>query len=155
MIITKVSIIVEDEGKILLLKEWSNKKSDYFWNLIKGTFGDHKNETLEDCAKREAQEEAGVKINILHLISCYATENNPLAIQFNFLAHLEDGSRASVTNKYEQKTRDEDITEIRWLTKDEVSQLSPKEFINNRIYKAIHDWMKNKKYSYETIAEWN
>ncbi len=53
IITTKVVVLLQDKNKILLLKEWSNKKGGYFWNLIKGTFGDHDSETLEDCAKRE------------------------------------------------------------------------------------------------------
>ena len=155
MIVTKVSVVVEDKERILLLKEWSNKRNGYFWNLIKGTFGDHEGETLEDCAKREAQEEAGIDIEIDKLISCYVSESNGCGIQFNFLAHLKKESNPSLTNKDDQIARGEDITEFKWFTKNEVSKLTLEKFINNRIYKVIGDWQSGKRYSLQTISQWN
>ena len=42
----KVGVVVENGDKTLLIREWSNKKSGYFWNIIKGTYGDKENENF-------------------------------------------------------------------------------------------------------------
>lgn len=150
----KVVALIEDSNKVLLIKEWSNKKNGYFWNLIKGSFGDHPNETLEDCAKRESEEEAGLKIETENLISCYTSEDGT-GMQFNFLAHPTNQSSPKTTNKLEQKNRGEDIVEVKWFDKNTLFKMAPEKFINNRIYKVINDWKKNKKYSFEIMAEWS
>lgn len=151
----KVTVLITKDNKILLIKEWSNKRNGYFWNLIKGTFGDHPNETLEACAKRESIEEAGVEVEVENLSSCYVSASEDFGIQFNFIAHSLSQKPSKITNKTDQQKRGEDIIETKWLTKEEVLKLPAQEFINNRIHKAIDDWSKNKKYSLEVISEWN
>lgn len=152
---SKIAVVLVDTGRLLLIKEWSNKKKGYYWNLIKGTYGDHEGETLEICAKREALEEAGVNIEIDCLISCYLAMGNDVGIQFNFLAHPKDKNAVSIVDKEEQKLRGEDITELKWFTKEELSKMDKDQFINNRISMVINDYLKNERYSFDVIPEWN
>lgn len=150
--IIKVSIVIEDKGKILILKEWSNKKDGFYWNLVKGTFGDHEGETLEQCAIREAKEEAGIEIEVDKLISCYVYPKEVLGLQFNFLGHPKDGNKTKIAGKGEQNLRGEEITETKWITKEEVLQMNRDDFISKRIFKAIEDWSQNKSYALETLT---
>ena len=151
-IYTKVSVVVEQDGEILLLKEWSNKKNGHYWNLVKGTFGDKENETLAECAVREVKEEAGLDIQIDSLLSCYIYAEKIVGIQFNFRAHPKDGNKVVIPSKDEQKSRGEDIVETKWVTKEEALEISPDEFISKRIYKVIGDWAQNKLYAFETLT---
>lgn len=151
-IYTKVSAVIEKDNKILLIKEWSNKKNGHFWNLIKGTYGDVENETLAECAIREAKEEAGIEISIEKIISCYAYAEELVGLQFNFLAHPKGGSDAGAVNKKDQEKRGEDIIETRWVTKEELLKIKPDEFISKRIYQVIEEWSKGKSYSFETLT---
>jgi len=149
---TKVSVVVESQGKILLLKEWSNKKEGYHWNLIKGTLEDKQNETLTECAIREAKEEVGLQIQIDRLLSCYVYAEELVGIQFNFLARPKKGGKIMLPKKEDQESRGENIIDTKWVTKRQVLKTSPTEFISKRIYKAIEDWVHNKSYAFEILT---
>ena len=138
---------------MLLIKEWSNKRNGHFWNLVKGTYGDNENESLAECAIREAKEEAGIDITIKKLLSCYTYIDDVVGLQFNFLALPSEGATSKLTNKNEQKSRGEDIIEIKWITKEELSEINPDEFISKKIYKVIQDWINNTSYNFEILSK--
>jgi 8-oxo-dGTP pyrophosphatase MutT (NUDIX family) len=147
----KTCAVVEQGGRVLLIKEWSNKRNGYFWNLIKGTFDKEENESLTDCAIREAQEEAGLEIEIDDLISCYCYSDKVVGLQFNFLAHPKDGSKIKLIDKSEQEERDEDIIELKWFTKKDLFVIKPEEFISRRISNVLRDWKNNKSYAFDDL----
>jgi len=144
-------IITNKENKILLIKEKLEDKPTPLWNIIKGTYGDNGEETVFEAAIRECQEEAGVKVNLTSLLCCYIAERpGKTRIQFNFLAKIIDG-KPSLTDKKEQKLRDEDISELKWFNKEDLIKMNPDEFISERAYTAVRNWVKGKSYSLDAV----
>ena len=144
-------IITNNQNQALLIKEKLEDKPVPMWNIIKGTYGDHDGETIFEAAVRECQEEAGVKAKLTHLLGCYVSQKpDKIRIQFNFLAEIIDGDLA-LADKSEQKSRDEDISELKWFSKDELEKMTPDDFISKRAYTAIRDWLAGKSYPLETV----
>lgn len=149
---TKIGvIIVNDQNKILLLKEKLEDKPVSLWNIVKGTYGDNGDETIFEAAARECQEEAGVKINLTDLLGCYiAQRSDKIRIQFNFLAEIVEG-KPTLSGSKEQKSRDECISELKWFSKEDLTKMDPDEFISKRAYTAIQDWIEDKLYPLDAI----
>jgi|SRR3989344_6816870 len=132
----KVGVVVENGDKTLLIREWSNKKSGYFWNIIKGTYGDKENESLFECAIRECIEEAGVKVQLTSLLDCGIKSNKEFVIQFNFIAKFISQDRL-LLEKARQIERGEDIQEIRWFTVEEIKLIPEDLFINDQVLRVL------------------
>jgi len=155
----KVTLLISKNNSILLIKEWSDNKSGYYWNIIKGSYGDKTGETILECAKREAKEEAGINVEVSGFISCYVFHKaGKLNIQYNFLGKPLSNSNALMPPKEEQNTRDEDIQEIRWFSREELSKLKSECFISNRAYLVVRSWLGDKTYPldiFQQLSEWN
>jgi len=144
----KVGVIITDdkESSILLIKEKIKKKNRPLWNIIKGSYGDNGDEGIFDTAVRECEEEASVKVDLTGALGAYISkEDDKIRIQFNFLGKIIEGE-PKIAPQEEQNTRDEYIQEIRWFSKGELSKIGPDEFISNRIYELVKNWMSDKKY---------
>ncbi|GCE11877.1 NUDIX domain-containing protein [Tengunoibacter tsumagoiensis] len=96
--ILSACIIVEHEGKILLIK-----RSDGLGYTIPGGIVRYK-ETVEECVIREAEEETGYRIQINGLVGIYsAIERDPrfravsIAYRGSILAGMERGSSEGET----------------------------------------------------------
>jgi 8-oxo-dGTP pyrophosphatase MutT (NUDIX family) len=63
----KVAVAIEKDGKLLMLREYDETRNASFWNIVKGTY-DKGGETLEECAKRECREEAGLEVELTGLL---------------------------------------------------------------------------------------
>ncbi len=66
-------IIVENEGKVLLIKR-KNHPYKNMW-AIPGGFVEYGKETLEEAAKRELKEETGLEALSLNLLGVYSEPN--------------------------------------------------------------------------------
>ena len=142
----KIGVVVEDGNRILLIKEKIKKKDRPLWNVVKGSYGDNGDESIFDTAIRECQEEASVRVELTDALSAYISkEGEQMRIQFNFLAKIIEGE-PKVAPVDEQESRDEYIQEVKWFTKEEISGLGEEEFISNRIYELIQNWLTGKKY---------
>lgn len=140
----KVGVIIAFKNRILLIKEWSNKKNGYFWNIIKGTYGDVLNESIKECAIRESLEEAGLVVHLKYLLPCIVLHNEKKSqIQYNFIAK-KASDKIIPPSQAEQMTRNEDITEIKWFSKKEIRGLKEDDFVSEKSYMAIHDWIDKK-----------
>ena len=149
----KIAVIIESEGKILLIKEKYQKKERSLWNVIKGSYGDNGDENIFEAAIRECQEEASVKVELTNALGAYvAKEGEQIRVQFNFLAKIIEGE-PKVAPMNEQESRDEFIQEIKWFTKEEVLNLNKEEFISGRIHELVKDWTRGKKYSLEVCKQ--
>jgi len=114
--------------------------------MVKGSYGDNGDEIIFEAAKRECQEEASVKVDLIGTLGTYISkENDRMRIQFNFIAKIIEGE-PKVAPMDEQKSKDEFIQEIKWFSKKELLKISPKEFISNRSYQVIQDWMSGSRY---------
>ncbi len=134
----KVGVLIEKEGKVLLIREWSNKRDGYFWNIVKGTL-DNPKEGILECARRECIEEARAEVSMKNLISVFYSKN-PRRVQFNFLADFIQGT--PVMSKNEQAKQGEKIITRQWMSKEDATALKPKEFINPRSYSVIESWLR-------------
>ena len=149
---TKIGvIIVNKKDEILLIKEKIKSKPTPLWNIIKGTYGDHNNETIFEAAIRECQEEASIEVNLTKLLGCYVSqESDKIRIQFNFLGEIIAG-KPTLANKKEQESRDEHINELKWFKKEDLIKTKPDEFISNRAYVAIKDWIRGNSHSLDAV----
>jgi len=146
--IIKVSVIITDKNRgVLLLKEKTEKNDRPLWNIVKGTFGDHGNETIFETAIRECREEAGVDVELEKTTGCYIIQKDgDFKLQFNFIGNITHGT-PHIADTKEQSDRNEDISEIRWFTSAEIMQMNQKEFISEKIFLMIRDWLDNKIYT--------
>jgi len=148
----KVGAIVEENDKILLIKEWSNSKKGYFWNIIKGTFDSLIDGTLEECVIREAMEEIGVVIQLSKFIKLSIKHGFNTRIYVNFVASIIQG-KPKVQSKIDQASRNEDIIETKWFTKHELNNMDEDKYINDVAYETVTNWLKNKAYSLDLLVE--
>ncbi len=151
----KVGVIITNEtnDQVLLIKEKYKKKDGPLWNVVKGSYGDNGDESIFDAAIRESQEEVSVKVKLTHALGVYVSKESDRAkIQFNFLAKIVEGE-PKVAPMDEQESRDEYIQEVKWFTKEEISNLSQEEFISDRIYELIQEWIAGKKFPLEVYAQ--
>jgi len=149
----KIGIIVINENEnILLIKEKVKTKDTPLWNIIKGTYGDSGDETVFEAAIRECREEVLLPVKLINSVGCYiSNENNKIRIQFNFLAKAAGNPK--LPEKNDQLLRDEDISELKWFSKEDILQMKPKEFISNRTHSLILDWISGKKYPLEIFKQ--
>lgn len=141
----KVGVVIKDNDKILLIKESAEKDSEPKWNIVKGSH--EENETIFETAERECKEEAQLNVKLLNSIGVYISKKDKKTrIQFNFLAEVKNKD-ISLKFKEEQILRNEFIHETKWFSREELSKLEMDDFISNRQYKVIQDFLENKIYS--------
>lgn len=129
-----------------MLKEKTEKHDRPLWNIVKGTFGDHGDENIFEAAIRECREEAGVEVKLEKTTGCYIIrQDDELKLQYNFIGQITKGVPHTANTK-EQAERNEDISEIRWFTRDDVIKLNEKEFISKKIFLMVRDWLDGKEY---------
>ncbi len=145
----KVGSLIVKENKIFLIKEKIEKNNISLWNIIKGTYEENSDKTIFDAAIRECKEEVSVEVKLISALGCYiAQENDKVRVQFNFLTEIINGIPA-LPDKKEQTQRGECISELKWFSKKEILQMNSSEFISNRTYLALMDWIKGDCYPLE------
>lgn len=136
----KIGILVENKGKLLLIKELNSKDGKYYWNIIKGTFEPEKDKDFFKTAKRECREEAGISVRVNYLQSImYLRRKN--VIQFNFLALIQKGV-PKILKIDDQKKENENIIELKFFNKKELKKIKKREFMNERAFMAVKNWLK-------------
>ena len=144
-------IVVWDDGRVSLLKEKLPKKPSPLWNTIKGSHDS--GETIFNAAMRECKEESSLDVVLTHSLGVYVSEKEgKIRVQFNFLAHAKD-ALAKLPPVEEQATRDENIQELRWFTKEEILKMNPEEFISERTFELLHDWIAGKQFPLEVCKQ--
>lgn len=149
----KVAALIMENDKVLLIKEWNATNHQYSWNLVKGSFDYTKDNSIFDAVTRECEEEVNIKIKIKKLINViYYRNKDKIRIQFNFLCQGLV-KKAFLSNLVEQKSRNEDINEIKLFTKSQLKVMKEKEFMNKRIWLTIKDFLKGNYKDLSTIRE--
>lgn len=152
----KVAVLLVQNQKVLLLKEWSNKRNGYYWNLIKGTFESKLDKSLKDCAIREAKEEVGMDISLEKIIDITIKHDIENKIYITYLGKATSNtSFGSIPSKLKQQARNEDIQETQWFSKDEFKRLNEDELMSSLIKKVYEKWQSNELYSLNLITELN
>lgn len=151
----KVGVIISnEEGKILLIKEKIEKTNKPLWNIVKGTYGDVKNESIFAAAERECLEEAGAHIILTALCGCYISHtDDEVWTQFTFLAKLINQSDIKLATKKEQKSRNENISELKWFSETEINELNEEDFISLKIYQIVLDYLRKNSYDLNLIKQ--
>lgn len=140
-IVIKIGALVVSDGKLLLIKEKSDYDGKYYWNIIKGTYEPGKDSNLLKAVQREAVEEAGAVIKNIRLLNVFEVERDQKTIiQFNFLANLR-GRNFRLAHRHKQKKRSEDIIEIKLFNKKVLRKMRRKDFLGNRSYLAVKNWL--------------
>ena len=150
----KVCTIVENDNKVLLIKEWSDNKNGHYWNIIKGTFNSTLDKNLIDTAKREAVEEACADISITNYLGIIIKYGFSIRIYVSLVGVLKKG-KPHIPPKKEQQQRKEDIIEMKWFTQDELKDLKEEEFINDVAFDVINRWLANDIYPLSLLTEKN
>lgn len=134
-----------------MIKEKIKKKDRPLWNIVKGSYGDNGDETVFEAAVRECREEASVNVELTNILGIQVSkEGDQARIQFNFLAKIISGE-PKIALEEEQVSRDEFIQEVKWFSRQELLELKKEEFIAEKIYEAVQDWLSGKKYPIEII----
>ncbi len=107
-----VSVLIEREGKVLLVKRKEGKSFPGLWGLPNGKV--RLGETLEEAARREAKEETGLSVEILepYLITQEFHDDHH-HIVFAFKGKVIEGELRAGS----------DAKEVRWFSKEEISRL--------------------------------
>lgn len=133
----KVAAIIKNKiQQTLLIKEQYTEEKGYKWNLVKGTF-DNPAETIEECVRREIQEEVGLtnfESIILKKVYHYGTTEQPKML-FVFAAKYL-GGELSTTNNIKS---DENIDEIKWFSKEELKEIKHEDCIDSYVYTSLQD----------------
>ncbi len=141
------SLIINNKGDVLLIKEKYKKNKFFLWNIISGTYGDSGEETLFEAAKRECYEEVSVKVELTNALGCYISgDSNDLRAQFVFFAKIVYGVPKLPTIE-EQAKRAENIFELKWFSKEEILRMTLDKFISDRIHTMLMDWINGNSYS--------
>ncbi len=138
------NVLLTDElGRILFVKE---KKG-----LSKGRLnlpGGHLElgESLVECAKREAREEVGVRVEITHLIGVYAKVDADHKIGFVFAGKIICG---------EPKANKADVESCGWYAAKELDKMPDGSIVNPRKNRdAIAKFQRGEICSLGTLEEW-
>lgn len=108
--------VIKQDGKYLMVQE-KQEKAYGLWNLPAG-FVD-KGETIEQAAIREAKEETGYTVELLHeVLVAHESATNP--VKHAFLAKVT-GGELTVDN--------DEIMDVKWLTFSEIEALNNKQKI--------------------------
>ena len=118
--------ITDKDGNILLAKRSINKKFDPgMWGPVGGVV--EEGETYEICAVREAEEEIGLK--------GVTVEQGPKIKMIDCFACF---FMTTIDSNYEFKKQDEEVDQVKWFNKEELSKLlkeKPEIFMNDlKIY---------------------
>ena len=127
-------IVVEKDGKILLIRERNGK-----WNLPAG--GMEPDETIKEAAIREAMEEAGISVDVGSLVGIYQLlDGKQNSIVFIFRAALKNVGNGEL--------------ESRWLAVEEIRKIMDHGLLRHRlIWDAIMDFVNNAKISLKEYRE--
>lgn len=148
----KAGVIVRQGSQVLLIRERNNRIHQYRWNIIKGTFEPGKDSNIIETAIREAKEEANARIKVKYFLSTYyLLDGNNAIMMFTFIADLI--SQIDVlTRNQGVESNNENITRVKFFSRQELSSLKPEDFVGMRGYLAIQDYLEGKKFPLSTMV---
>lgn len=134
----KILVFIKDKkGRILLIKEKTEKNLHPAWNFIRGTY-DIPGENLQDTVQREIFEEVGIKnIKNLKYISCkefHSQSKSRFYFIFSGLSFEEPD--LTINNN-----SNEDIREANWFTVEEIKNKQSSEFVDKLIWEIAQNFI--------------
>ena len=147
----KVSVIIENNGKIFLIKERLAHDTRYGWNLPGGTW-EKTDGPLAYGAIREAKEESGLTVSLKGFYQAALVDlETRIKLQIFFVGETAS-TDYRLMEKSAQETLNEDIIEGRWFTRDELVALPENEFVASTVARVLKTYLVNPTiYSLETL----
>jgi 8-oxo-dGTP diphosphatase len=126
--------VVQDNNKILMIQEGKDIVKE-MWNFPSGRL--ENNEKILDAAIREVEEETGYKISLSGLLGVYnfLSVNNDHVIMFCYVGQVAGGNL-----KYDNN----EIINVKWLSIDEIDELSDDKLRTYTLIRKIISDLKNK-----------
>jgi 8-oxo-dGTP diphosphatase len=134
--------ILEQDGRIMLTKDVDSNG----YKLPGGAV--EEDELIRDAAVREVKEEVGLDVNLIKLVTIQDYINpkpdHGHKIRFYFTAEVVGG----VEHK-----REREVAEIKWVSKDELSQMTFEDFHIEKYYLAIQSYLRGKFVAVDIFAD--
>jgi 8-oxo-dGTP diphosphatase len=126
--------VVQDNNRILMVQEGQGVEKG-LWNFPLGRL--ENNEKILNAATREVEEETGYKISVSGLLGIYnfISINNEQAIFFCYVGQVTSG-----TLKYDNN----EIINVKWLSFDDINELSDNELRTHTLIRKVISDLKNK-----------
>ncbi len=138
-----VAAIIEKNGSLLCVRQKSTK--DQKWSIPAGHL--KSGEMILDGVKREIKEETGYDISLFGLVGIYnRSKEGGTRLAFVFTACIVGG---------QENPRPQEIAEIRWFDRDEISDL----IISQKLYRpeysarVLMDWVSGIIYPLDVFKE--
>jgi ADP-ribose pyrophosphatase YjhB (NUDIX family) len=139
--VLKVSVIIEHDGKLLLIKEKFKAGTKPGWNLCGGGWEEEDGD-LKATAIREAREESGLDVEVVGLYGVAVvklTQGHALRFFFVCRALTTD---VELLPKEEQEKLNEEIVGFQWFSHEEVSVLSDDAFVSSTVASVIKTYAR-------------
>lgn len=136
-----VAIIVEKDGRFLLVEEWSGDQLVY--NQPAGHV--EQNETFTDAAVREALEETGWDVELSHISGIYVYTSEQSGVTYQRICYA-----AKLLQHHPDQPLDEGIERAVWLTLEEL-QAQAEKHRSPMVVKCIQDYLAGKNYPLNLI----
>lgn len=120
--------LYNEEGRILVIKERSQKRNHTGWNFIKGSFKG--GESILDCARREALEEVGVELSYDE-IEWIDTKEMISAKKHRIFFLCKGHTKEKVEAL---GCKDELIEEVKWFDKEDILKMDKKDFLDEFVW---------------------
>ena len=136
--------LVVKNGKFAIVRE---KKEEIagLWNLPCGGLED--NEKILDGAKREIEEETGLKVKMEKLIGVHHNPNRygMNVFKFIFLASVISGELHCP----------EDLHEVKWISLEDFKKMPRNELRDSAIAMAVEDYFAGKTYPIDVVKQYS
>jgi len=130
-------VVIEKDGKILFVQEGKSSAKG-LWNIPAGHLDPH--EDIFEAARREAGEEAGVKIKLDNFLGVYHIARESITvIRIVFIGHIISG---------ESKPQEGEILAVKWVTPDQ--GLALKEKLRG-VTEILEDYKKGVRYPLDVV----
>lgn len=126
--------VIQDNNRILMVQEGQGVEKE-LWNFPSGRL--ENKEKILNAAIREVEEETGYKISISGLLGVYnfISINNDQVIMFCYIGEVVGGSLRYDNNE---------IINVKWLSFDEIAELSDNKLRTHTLIRKIISDLKNK-----------
>ena len=137
-----VAVIIEKDGKIILVQESQIDRGQ--WNHPAGWLDKYENPI--EAAKREAEEETGLQVEITHFLGVYNFIKDKSLAEDNIDRHVLKLVFVGKVVGGEIKTNPEEIMDARWFTPEEINAMAPKVLRDMDIKNEVRDYFAGKRY---------
>jgi len=126
--------VIQDNNRILMVQEGQGVEKE-LWNFPSGRL--ENKEKILNAAIREVEEETGYKISISGLLGVYnfISINDDQVIMFCYIGEVVGGSLRYDNNE---------IINVKWLSFDEIAELSDNKLRTHTLIRKIISDLKNK-----------